>query len=73
MGPTDEEVLAWFMPRTVTGSYFVKLEVIRASFMETAQVILDRVPPCADRTTALRELAAASRTAVFAFTHNQET
>lgn len=67
-GPTDDEVLGWFRPVPVNGT----IEDIRACFEHTAWVILDSVAPSADRTTALRELAAASRTAVFAFTHNQE-
>ena len=71
-GATDDEVLGWFRPVPVNDTNFIVLENIRACFEHTVWVILDSVAPSADRTTALRELAAASRTAVFAFTHNQE-
>ena len=70
MGPTDKEVLRWFQPQPVEGNARAKLDRLRLSFEQIAQDILDLVPVSADRTTALRELAAASRTAVFAFTHN---
>lgn len=71
-GPTDEEVIEWFYPKLVDDTAFNNLRNIRDAFADTARAVLDLVPPSADRTTALRELAAASRTAVFAFTHNQE-
>lgn len=70
MGPTDEEVLSWFDAQPVVN--LQTLEKIRDDFASLAQNLLQLIPPCADRTTALRELAAVSRTAVFAFTHNQE-
>ena len=72
MGPTDTEVLSWFCPQPVEGVNLAKLERLRLSYESCAQDVLDIVPQSADRTTALRELASASRTAVFAFTHNQE-
>ena len=72
MGPTDDEVIEWFYPKQVYDTAFNNLRNIRDAFADAARVVLDHVPPSADRTTALRELAASSRIAVFAFTHHQE-
>lgn len=69
MGPTDEQVMEWF---TSFPADPVSINLLQQAHRDTAQVILDTVPPCADRTNALRRLHEASMLAVFALTHNQK-